>query len=154
MLQKEAKQMEEVDGGASTDSTAKEQPLLPPPIAIPGDRLRQTVPWMLRDYRYKRDALNAELQKLYAQDDFDPSEIDALEAANEARFSRRWFAEALTEEQVAMIAKGCQRRWKIRPRAGARVYHLMSSGLGPGMRSAPRQQRCSDSWRLPGRVGP
>ena len=131
---------EAMDTGIGAASTAKEQPLRLPPISMPADRLRQTVPWMLRDYRYKRDALNAELQKLYAQDDFDPAEIDALEEANEARFSQNWLYEALTDDQVAMIAKAFNFAESDGWRLSKRLAHALNPDVEPVTVDVPRDR--------------
>jgi hypothetical protein len=96
------------DTGAHSDKDAErgEDSLQPiAPIVLPADRLRSKIPWILRDERYADDALDAGLERLYEQDDFDVAEIYALEDANKAQFSDRWYSQALSDAQVNAVAE-------------------------------------------------
>ena len=96
------------DTGVHSDKDAERgddslQPIAP--IVLPADRLRSKIPWILRDERYADDALDAGLERLYEQDDFDVAEIYALEDANKAQFSDRWYSQALSDAQVNAVAE-------------------------------------------------
>lgn len=68
------------------------------------ERLRQTVPWALRDERHEKETLDAALAKLLDREDYTQADVDALVEAQEARYSGRWYREALTEAQIADLA--------------------------------------------------
>ena len=68
------------------------------------DRLRQTVPWALRDERHEKKMLDAALAQLLDREDYTQADVDALMEAQEARYSGRWYREALTEAQIADLA--------------------------------------------------
>jgi hypothetical protein len=98
--------MDDTEAPPDQDSKKGEEPQQPvAPIVLPADRLKPKIPWILRDERYTDDALDADLERLYEQDDFDVAEIYALEDANKARFSDRWYSRALSDAQVKAVAE-------------------------------------------------
>lgn len=68
------------------------------------DRMRQTVPWALRDEVHEKERLDAALATLLDREDYGQAEVDALVEAHAARYSARWYREALTEAQVADLS--------------------------------------------------
>lgn len=69
------------------------------------DRMRQTVPWALRDEVHEKERLDAALATLLDREDYGQAEVDALVEAHAARYSARWYREALTEAQIADLSE-------------------------------------------------
>lgn len=68
------------------------------------DRLRRTVPWALRDERHEKEMLDAALAKLLDREDYTQADVDALMEAQEARYSGRWYREALTAAEIEDVS--------------------------------------------------
>lgn len=64
------------------------------------ERLRQTVPWALRDELHEKERLDSALAKLLDREDYTQADVDALMEAQEARYSGRWYQEALTAAEI------------------------------------------------------